>query len=396
VIRIVSEIDVQMEDERNDNERRNFFIGVGLAVTSCFFIGASFIIKKKGLLRLQSQDGERRAAAGGFGYLRQGIWWLGLISMGVGEGCNFAAYAFAPASLVTPLGGLSVIISAVLASKYLKERMNILAKIGCILCLLGSTVTVIHSPKEKVTTSDELKSMLLDSPFLVYLSFVVLSSLLLIYGFVPKYGNTNVVIYIAICSLIGSISVMTCKGLGLLITEAFGGSNLVAGLFAVFLISTIVTIMIQMNYLNKALDVFDTSVVTPIYYVLFTTCVLVASGILFKEWPSNVPDVLGSICGFFTIIIGIFLLHAFKDLNVTSNFMSRGFRRSHGSSRLINDAQQRTYTYDPILNTSYSGHKSATKSKHRSAKKKSASLNPNNSVFAGSDDISSDEAIGFV
>ena len=27
--------------------------------------------------------------------------------MGVGEACNFAAYAFAPASLVTPLGALS-------------------------------------------------------------------------------------------------------------------------------------------------------------------------------------------------------------------------------------------------------------------------------------------------
>ena len=29
--------------------------------------------------------------------------------MGVGEGFNFAAYAFAPASLVTPLGALSIL-----------------------------------------------------------------------------------------------------------------------------------------------------------------------------------------------------------------------------------------------------------------------------------------------
>lgn len=39
-----------------------------------------------------------------------------------------------------------------------------------------------------------------------------------------------------------------------------------------------------MNYLNKALDTFDTYLVTPVYYVFFTTFVLIASSILFQEW----------------------------------------------------------------------------------------------------------------
>ena len=34
--------------------------------------------------------------------------------MAVGEGANFLAYAFAPASLVTPLGALSVLVRLVL------------------------------------------------------------------------------------------------------------------------------------------------------------------------------------------------------------------------------------------------------------------------------------------
>lgn len=37
----------------------------------------------------------------------------------------------------------------------------------------------------------------------------------------------------------------------------------------------------QMNYLNKALDVFNTAVVSPIYYVLFTTFTIAASTCLF-------------------------------------------------------------------------------------------------------------------
>ena len=48
--------------------------------------------------------------SGGFSYLREPIWWAGMISMVVGEAANFAAYAFAPAILVTPLGALSIIV----------------------------------------------------------------------------------------------------------------------------------------------------------------------------------------------------------------------------------------------------------------------------------------------
>lgn len=51
--------------------------------------------------------------AGGFSYLREPIWWAGLLSMVVGEAANFAAYAFAPAILVTPLGALSIIVRCV-------------------------------------------------------------------------------------------------------------------------------------------------------------------------------------------------------------------------------------------------------------------------------------------
>ena len=51
----------------------------------------------------------------------------------------------------------------------------------------------------------------------------------------------------------------------------------------------VVSIVTQMNYLNKALDTFNTAVVTPIYYVLFTTATIVASAILFNGWGNGGP-----------------------------------------------------------------------------------------------------------
>ena len=42
----------------------------------------------------------------------------------------------------------------------------------------------------------------------------------------------------------------------------------------------------QMNYLNKALDLFNTAIVTPIYYVMFTSLTITASQIMFREQQS--------------------------------------------------------------------------------------------------------------
>lgn len=75
----------------------------------------------------------------------------------IGEVANFAAYAFAPAILVTPLGALSVLIGAVLGSYFLKEALGTLGKLGCAICLIGSVIIVLHAPPDKeIKTIDEI------------------------------------------------------------------------------------------------------------------------------------------------------------------------------------------------------------------------------------------------
>lgn len=73
----------------------------------------------------------------------------------LGEVANFAAYAFAPAILVTPLGALSVLIGAVLGSYFLKEELGTLGKLGCAICLIGSVIIVLHAPPDKEIQSIE-------------------------------------------------------------------------------------------------------------------------------------------------------------------------------------------------------------------------------------------------
>ena len=103
------------------------------------------------------------AGQGGHAYFNEWLWWAGLLSMGAGDVTNFAAYAFAPATLVTPLVTLSVLVSAILSSYFLNERLNLHGKIGCLLSILGSTVMIIHAPKkEEIETLNEMSHKLGD------------------------------------------------------------------------------------------------------------------------------------------------------------------------------------------------------------------------------------------
>lgn len=249
--------------------------------------------------------------------------------MGLGEAANFAAYAFAPASLVTPLGALSVIISAVMASRFLAEKLNLLGKLGCFLCIIGSTIIVLHSPKEKeIEDLQILFEKLQDPGFILYVIIIIGSTIFVACFVAPRHGHTNVVVYIFLCSGIGSLTVMSCKALGLAIRDSISGKNDFATWMPWFLILVTVTfIAIQMNYLNKALDIFNTGIVTPIYYVMFTTLVITASAILFKEFTHmRFDDILGDICGFLVVISAVFMLNAFKDLDISLNDV-RGIMR---------------------------------------------------------------------
>ncbi|XP_052191067.1 uncharacterized protein LOC127800483 isoform X2 [Diospyros lotus] len=101
------------------------------------------------LANSQHQSHENIEGFGGYSYFWEPWWWAGMITMIVGEKANFAAYAYALAILVTPLGALSIIFSAVLAHFILEEKLHIFGVVGCALCLVGSTTVVLHAPQER-------------------------------------------------------------------------------------------------------------------------------------------------------------------------------------------------------------------------------------------------------
>ena len=130
------------------------YIGVLLAVCSSIAIGSSYVTTKIGLRDASERHGFQ---GDGFEYFRNPTWWAGMVMLVLGELFNFAAYAFAPVILVTPLGALSVLTGTILGAYILKERLSALGKLGCALCLVGSVLIVVNAPPDKeVKTVNEI------------------------------------------------------------------------------------------------------------------------------------------------------------------------------------------------------------------------------------------------
>ena len=237
--------------------------------------------------------------------------------MGLGELTNFFAYIYAPAILVTPLGVFSIVCTAALSPYFLKERLKVLGRIGCVLVLVGCAIVTLCGPKDReVSTMDELQEQLLNPGFLIYASLVIIVSIVLML-LVPRYGHKYVMLYITICSSFGSLSVMFCKGVGLALKQTIAGINQFTHWATwVCLVSLIICLLIETVYMQRALDLFNSSIFMSVNYVLFTSLVIVASSILYTElrvlgWKNIILTILG----FVVNITALYMLHLDKDNN---------------------------------------------------------------------------------
>ncbi|RMJ18715.1 hypothetical protein CDV36_001648 [Fusarium kuroshium] len=289
------------------------FIGIALAVASGIFIGVSFVLKKFGLLRANEKYNETPGE--GYGYLKNAYWWGGMTLMIIGEICNFAAYLFTDAILVTPLGALSVVICAVLSAIFLKERLSMVGKVACFLCIVGSVVIVMNAPHgTSVNNIQEMQKYFITPGFLSYAGVIVVGSVIAAFWAGPKWGNKNMLVYISICSWVGGLSVVATQGLGAgILAWIRGKPQYKEWFFWVLLVFIIITLLTEIVYLNKALNIFNASIVTPTYYVYFTSTTIITSAILFQGFKGTAQSIVTVVLGFLTICSGVVLLQLSKS-----------------------------------------------------------------------------------
>lgn len=309
-------------------------VGILLAVASGLFIGTSFVLKKVGLLKANVKYNEE--AGEGYGYLKNAYWWSGMTLMIIGEICNFVAYAFVDAILVTPLGALSVVVTTILSAIFLKERLSFVGKVGCFMCIIGSVVIVLNAPGESSAANiQEMQHFVLAPGFLSYAGVIIIGCAFVAFWVGPRYGKKSMLVYLSICSLIGGLSVVATQGLGAaVVAQARGEAQFKHWFLYVLFVFVIATLLTEIVFLNvsappleiqlslhqarsdhpqKALNIFNAALVTPTYYVYFTSATIITSAILFQGFKGDVKSIITMVLGFFVICSGVVLLQLSKS-----------------------------------------------------------------------------------
>ncbi|CAF2183739.1 unnamed protein product [Brassica napus] len=195
--------------------------------------------------------------------------------------------------------------SAVLAH-ILREKLHIFGVVVCALCVVGSTTIVLHAPQEQEIDSVlEVWNLATEPAFMCYASLINGAAVFNIIRFSPQYGQT--------CNeckstwnntkadIFRNESVILSSNLGIHIGHTYRCDK-------------------PVELLKQALDTFNTSMVSYIYYVMFTSLTILASVIMFKVSVRLKLTGIGKMVFklshvvFVKILSGTFLLHITKDM----------------------------------------------------------------------------------
>ncbi|XXH04916.1 hypothetical protein Hte_011338 [Hypoxylon texense] len=241
-------------------------------------------------------------------YLKSPSWWLGQVLMTVGEMGNFLAYGFAPASIVSPLGVVALISNCVIAPIFFGEIFRTRDFWGVVIAVAGA-VTVVLSAKQEETKLDphDVWDAITTMAFEIYMGVSIFLIVVLMWAS-PRYGNRTILIDLGLVGLFGGYTALTTKGVSSMLSSTLFGAfttPVTYGLIVVLL----VTAVMQVRYVNKALQRFDSTQVIPIQFVLFTLSVIIGSAILYRDFERTTAQQAAKfVGGCLLTFFGVFLI----------------------------------------------------------------------------------------
>ncbi|KAI1200417.1 DUF803-domain-containing protein [Nemania serpens] len=241
-------------------------------------------------------------------YLKSPSWWLGQVLMTVGEMGNFLAYGFAPASIVSPLGVVALISNCVIAPIFFGEVFRKRDFWGVVIAV-GGAITVVLSAKGEETKLDphDVWDAITTMAFEIYLGVTIFLIMVLMWAS-PRYGNKTILIDLGLVGLFGGYTALTTKGVSSMLSSSFlkaFATPVTYGLVVILL----GTAVMQVRYVNKALQRFDSTQVIPIQFVLFTLSVIIGSAILYRDFERTTAEQAAKfVGGCLLTFFGVFLI----------------------------------------------------------------------------------------
>ncbi|TCD66821.1 hypothetical protein EIP91_000899 [Steccherinum ochraceum] len=217
-------------------------------------------------------------------YLRSKLWWLGFLLMNVGEIGNFISYAFAPASVVAPLGTFALIANCLFAPLILGERFHKLDLFGILVAIIGAvTVVLSTNPSDDRLDPAGLLKAMGQQAFIVYTIVYIIGAVVLSSLSEGALGKRWVYVDVGLCGIFGGFTVLSTKAISTLLTMEW------FEIFTEWITYPVIAVLIgtgvgQIRYLNRALMRFDSKVVVPTQFVFFNLSAIVGSAILYGDF----------------------------------------------------------------------------------------------------------------
>lgn len=249
-------------------------------------------------------DGRKRDPT----YLQSPYWWGGIALMTIGETGNFLAYGFAPASIVSPLGVVALVSNCVIAPIMLKEVFRLRDFWGVVVAV-GGAVTVVLSAKteERKLGPHEILDAITTLEFEIYMAITVALIGVLMWAS-PKYGNKTILLDLGLVGLFGGYTALSTKGVASMLSSTLwrAFSTPITYILIAVLIGTAI---MQVHYVNKALQRFDSTQVIPVQFVMFTLSVIIGSAILYRDFQkATAENLIKFVGGCLLTFFGVWLI----------------------------------------------------------------------------------------
>ncbi|XP_039218947.1 NIPA-like protein 3 isoform X2 [Crotalus tigris] len=278
-------------------------IGALLAIFGHLMISIALNLQKYSHIRLVSCKESKT-------YFRTKTWWCGLFLLCLGELGVFSAYAFAPLSLIVPLGAVSVIASAIIGVIFIREKWKPKDFLSCSLAIVGTYLLITFGPNNhEVMTGENIRKHLVSWPFLLYMLVEIIAFCLLLYFYKEKKAN-HIVVILLLVALLGSMTVITVKAVaGMVAVSIRGNMQLGYPIFYIMAVCMVATTAFQAEFLTQASHSFDVSQIASVGYILSTVIGISAGAVFYLDFFGE--DVL-HICmfslGCLIAFLGVFLI----------------------------------------------------------------------------------------
>ncbi|XP_022102561.1 NIPA-like protein 2 isoform X3 [Acanthaster planci] len=282
-------------------------IGACLAIGGNLLISVSMNIQKYALTRLENQGFHAETS---HDYLKSRLWWLGIIMMVCGEVGNFMAYGFGPATVVAPLGTTTVVANAYIAIVFLGEKLRARDVLGTYLIIVGAFLIVVFSTQSNTRLSAlQISEHLLKPAFLVYLGVEVIV-FIAVNVVIHYYGALHVILFILPAAILASLTVISSKAVsGMITMTAAGESQLMYAVFYIMIVVILVTGVIQIRYVTRAMQAFQATVVVPTFFVFFTVSAILAGIFFYGEFNGlTFVQIVMFLFGCFCSFLGVYFI----------------------------------------------------------------------------------------